>query len=146
MMFIDFLIPAVVLAAIACPLLYAHYNARKGGRVSASKKALFVNLGAFAAICLVGIVFPFGGFASAAGTATTSLGIGDGLGLLAAALSVGLAGIGGGIAVAKGSAAAIGALSENRSTFGLSIVFVALGEGIALYGLLISFLILNHVH
>ena len=61
---------------------------------------------------------------------------------IGAALAVGLAGIGGGIAVAAGSSAAIGATAEDPKNFGKSIVFVALGEGFGLYGLLVAFLIL----
>ena len=41
--------------------------------------------------------------------------------------------------------AAIGAFSENPKSFGKALIFVALGEGVALYGLLISILILNKV-
>ena len=55
---------------------------------------------------------------------------------------MGLAGIGGGIAVAAGAPAAIGATAEDPKTFGKSIIFVALGEGFGLYGLLISILCL----
>lgn len=66
-----------------------------------------------------------------------------GLGLLAAALVTGLAGIGGGIAVAAGAPAAIAAASEDPKSFGKSLIFVALGESIALYGVVISILILN---
>ena len=65
------------------------------------------------------------------------------IGLLAAALATGLAGIGGGIAVASGAPAAIAANSENPKTFGKSLIFVALGESIALYGLVISIMILS---
>lgn len=65
----------------------------------------------------------------------------QGLAFIASALAVGLAGIGGGIAVASGATAAIGATSEDPKNFGKALIFVALGEGIALYGLLISFLI-----
>ena len=65
------------------------------------------------------------------------------IGLVAAALATGLAGIGGGIAVAAGAPAAIAANSENPKTFGKSLIFVALGESIALYGVVISILILN---
>ena len=54
---------------------------------------------------------------------------------------MGLAGIGGGIAVASGASAAIGATAEDPKNFGKSIIFVALGEGFGLYGLLISILI-----
>ena len=68
-----------------------------------------------------------------------------GLGLLAAGLVTGLAGIGGGIAVAAGAPAAISATAENPKSFGKSIIFVALGESIALYGVVISILILNKV-
>ena len=53
------------------------------------------------------------------------------VGLIAAALATGLAGIGGGIAVAAGAPAAIAANSENPKTFGKSLIFVALGESIA---------------
>ena len=66
-----------------------------------------------------------------------------GLGLLAAAVVTGLAGIGGGIAVAAGAPAAIAATSEDPKSFGKSLIFVALGESIALYGVVISILILN---
>ena len=68
-----------------------------------------------------------------------------GLGLLAAGLVTGLAGIGGGIAVAAGAHAAIAATAENPKSFGKSIIFVALGESIALYGVVISILILNKI-
>ena len=68
-----------------------------------------------------------------------------GLGLLAAGLVTGLAGIGGGIAVAAGAPAAIAATSEDPKSFGKSIIFVALGESIALYGVVIAILILQKV-
>lgn len=69
----------------------------------------------------------------------------NGIGLLAAGLVTGLAGIGGGIAVAAGAPAAIAATSEDPKSFGKSLIFVALGESIALYGVVISILILNKV-
>ena len=48
-----------------------------------------------------------------------------------------------GIAVASAASAAIGAMSENEKIMGKTLIFVALAEGIALYGLVISILILN---
>ena len=65
------------------------------------------------------------------------------IGLVADALATGLAGIGGGMAVASAAPAAIAANSENEKTFGKSLIFVALGESIALYGLVISIMILS---
>ena len=63
-----------------------------------------------------------------------------GMTMIAAGLAVGLAGIGGGIAV--GSPAAIAATSEDPKSFAKSMLFVALGEAIAIYGLVIALLML----
>lgn len=68
-----------------------------------------------------------------------------GLGLIAAALVTGISGVGGGIAVAAGAPAAIAATSEDSKAFGKALIFVALGESIALYGVVISILILNKI-
>ena len=46
---------------------------------------------------------------------------------------------------AAAAPAAIGAFSENEKNFGKSLIFVALGEGVAIYGLLISILIINKI-
>ena len=62
---------------------------------------------------------------------------------LAAGLSTGLGCIGAGIAVSSTGAAAIGAMAEKPETFGRSMVFVGMAEGVAIYGLIIAFMILN---
>jgi len=62
---------------------------------------------------------------------------------LAAAFSTGMACIGAGIAVASTGAAAIGAIAEKPEDFGRSLIFVGMAEGIAIYGLIISFMVLN---
>ena len=62
---------------------------------------------------------------------------------LGAALSTGLAAIGAGIAVGIAGAAAIGAITEKPETLGRTLIFVGLAEGIAIYGLIISFMILT---
>lgn len=82
---------------------------------------------------------------SAAQEATADSGTAKGLGLLAAAIVTGLAGIGGGLAIASGAPAAIAANAENPKTFGKSIIFVALGESIVLFGFVISILVLQKV-
>ncbi len=83
--------------------------------------------------------------ASGATAASGDWGFAPGMAYVAAALSTGLAAIGGGMAVGSGAPAAIGALTEDPKSFGKSLIFVALGEGIALYGMLIAILILNKV-
>jgi len=62
---------------------------------------------------------------------------------LAAAIATGLATIGAGIAVSSTGAAAIGAIAEKPESFGRALIFVGLAEGIAIYGLIIAFLLLN---
>ena len=68
-----------------------------------------------------------------------------GIGLIAAALAVGLCCIGGGIAVAAAAPAAIAATSENPKAFGKSMIIVALGEAFGVYGVFISFMVLNQL-
>lgn len=71
--------------------------------------------------------------------------IAQGLGFLSAALATGMSSLGAGIAVAAAAPAAIGAFSENEKNFGKSMIFVVLGEGVAIYGVLISILIINQL-
>jgi len=61
---------------------------------------------------------------------------------LAAGISTGLAALGAGVAVSGTGAAAIGAISEKPEMFGRALLFVGLAEGVAVYGLLIAFLVL----
>ena len=62
---------------------------------------------------------------------------------LAAAIATGLATIGAGVAVSGTGAAAVGAIAEKPEIFGRSLIYVGLAEGIAIYGLIIAFIILN---
>ena len=66
-----------------------------------------------------------------------------GMGYLSAALATGLSCLGGGIAVSAAASAALGAISEDSSILGKSLIFVGLAEGVCLYGLIISFMILG---
>ena len=66
-------------------------------------------------------------------------------GLVAAALSTGLAALAAGYAVARVGSAAVGAIAEKPELFGRALVLVGLAEGIAIYGLIISILILNRI-
>lgn len=68
-----------------------------------------------------------------------------GAGLIAAALATGIGCIGAGIAVAVVASAAVGAVSENPGLLGKTIIFAGLAEGIAIYGLIISIMILNKI-
>ncbi|HXZ49396.1 MAG TPA: ATP synthase subunit C [Usitatibacter sp.] len=66
-------------------------------------------------------------------------------GLFAAALATGLSSLGAGIAVARLGTAAVGALAEKPELLGRLLIFVGLAEGIAIYGVIISVLILERL-
>ena len=136
------LLPLAALILIAAQLFPLFKGAVSGKKV---KRNMIVNLSAFFGVCLLAILVPMGGFVSAAEATTAVASNSAGLGYIAAALVTGLACIGAGIAVAAGAPAAIGAVSEDPKVFAKALIFVVLGEGIAIYGLLISILILNNI-
>lgn len=141
-----FLLP---LAAVALLLTPFAFTAKKIKTGKAVRGAFIGNLCAFAGVMLLALIVPFTdlvSFAAAEGeTVKNVVTTGAGLGYLAAALSVGLSCIGGGIAVGTGAPAAIGATSEDPKNFVKALIFVVLGEGIALYGVLISILIISNL-
>jgi V/A-type H+-transporting ATPase subunit K len=138
----EFLLAFVLVGVAISPLFYAYHLRVQNKQATRIKRALVFNLSAFALMCLVGIIVPLGGFASAATTgAAADISVGQGLAYLAAALGTGLSGIGGGIAVASGSSSAIGAITEDPKVFGKTLIYVGLGEGIALYGFILGLLI-----
>ena len=112
---------------------------------ASARQALMGNIAMFCGVFLITAVCGFGGAVSAAApeaAAAVTDGLAEGLKYIAAALAVGLSGIGGGIAVASSASAALGAISENDSVFGKSLIFVGLAEGVALYGLIIALVLL----
>lgn len=126
--------------SVAVPyVIYRATNRTKG------KECLLMNAISFFSFLGIGLVVTMCGGVSAlaAGEAADGVSIGMGLKYIGAALSTGLSGVGGGVAVASAASAAIGAMSENEGIMGKTLIFVALAEGIALYGLVISILILN---
>lgn len=143
-----FILPLI---ALISTIIYA-MKLVNGGK--APKTALFRQICAFAFVGLIccALTIPMSAAnnvdtdnSSETTITTEAAATAAGMGYLAAAIVTGLSGIGGGIAVAAGAPAAIGATSEDPKAFGKALIFVALGEGIALYGLLVSILILAKV-
>ena len=143
-MLIYFTLPLIALALLLVPFIFMAKKIKNG---KSPKGAFIGNLCTFAGIMLTAIIVPVGGFVSAATEegVKAQLSTGTGLGYLAAALAVGLSCVGAGIAVGSGTPAAIGATSEDPKNFVKALIFVVLGEGIALYGLLISILIISNI-
>lgn len=136
------LLPLFALVLICLPLIRAYRCAVNGKSV---KSSVVMNVCMFFGVCALAVLVPVGGLVSAAETTAAAASTASGMGYLAAALVTGIACIGGGIAVAAAAPAAIGAVSEDPKSFAKALIFVVLGEGIAIYGLLISILILNKV-
>jgi V/A-type H+/Na+-transporting ATPase subunit K len=84
--------------------------------------------------------------AGPAAAAAASLSIGDGIALLGVAVATGLAVMGAGQAVGIVGAAALGVISEKPEMLGRTLVFIGLAEGLAIYGLIISILLLQQLH
>jgi len=69
----------------------------------------------------------------------------SGMGFIAAAISTGLATIGAGYAVGAVGSSALGAVSEDPNILGKTLIYVGLAAGIAIYGLIISIIILSKI-
>ncbi|MDI9371313.1 MAG: ATPase [Synergistaceae bacterium] len=81
--------------------------------------------------------------ASAAEAESIATGAAAGLGFLGASLATGLACLGAGIAVAVVGAAALGVVGEKPAMLGTTLIYLGLAEGIAIYGVIVSLLILG---
>ena len=138
----------VALAAAAAIVVPLYLIARRAKAGKSVKKPLYAHIASFFGVFgLFGLGVLAQGVMAAdeAGEVASAVAGTDwirAIGYLGAALAVGLSGIASGIAVSSSASAAIGALAENDSTFGKSIVFVGLAEGMAIYGLLVAIIIL----
>ena len=134
---------AALILSIIIPFGYYLIGEKNKGRY---KRALGVNVFFFFGAFVIGGIMMFSGMdAQAAQAAGEAASMATGLGYIAAALVTGLSCIGGGIAVASAASAALGAISEDSSILGKSLIFVGLAEGVCLYGLIISFMILGQL-
>lgn len=140
-----FAMPLVIVAAIILPLIVS-LRKMKQNKPTNRKRAIITNAASFIGVMALMTIMPLtGAFAESAPAAADPAAVDsftNGMKYLGAALSTGLATIGTGIAVGGAAPAAIGAVSENDKAFTKALIFVALGEGVAIYGLLISILIL----
>lgn len=145
--FLEIILPMLLIILVSLPLIKVFK-----GKVSvkSAKNRLATHVVGFftivVAVFVVQLFFKGTVFGAEGNTVDLMTGtIAQGLGFLSAALATGMSALGAGIAVAAAAPAAIGAFSENPKNFGKSLIFVALGEGVAIYGLLISILIIGQI-
>lgn len=159
---------ALFIVPIALLALSVFLAVKKFSKSKSSKKALGINLATFGLIVLLiaAVCVPvLAANNDTAPVAQTTAAVADtdaaanvpaepesaggssatGMAYIAMALVVGLAGIGGGVAIAAAAPAAIGATSEDPKAFGKALIFVALGEAIALYGVIVAILIYTKI-
>lgn len=136
-----FILPLLALILISMPLVPVMRGIATGKK---ARNRIITNLCGFFGVIALALILPLGGFVNAADVAGT-VANDKGLVCLAAALVTGLSSIGAGIAVAAAAPAAIGAVAEEPKSFVKALIFVALGEGVAIYGILISILILGKI-
>ncbi|MBN2877817.1 MAG: ATPase [Bacilli bacterium] len=143
MSILEIVLPLIFVVLITLPLIRVFQ-----GKVNKkqAKTRVYTHVSMFFALVAFVFLWQLSGVSVSAAEDTLDPFIGSiaqGLGFLGAALATGMSSLGAGIAVAAAAPAAIGAFSENEKNFGKSLIFVALGEGVAIYGLLISILIIN---
>lgn len=123
----------------------------KSGKKAFGRQLLVLGVALTVAFSCMGVAYAAEDGAPASETAVveaseeetqTDGGLAQGLSFIGAALAIGLAAIGAGIALASGAPAAIGAVAEDPKSFGKAMIFVALGEAVAIYGFIIAFLMI----
>lgn len=134
-----------VIALIVVPLVLIARRAKSGRSV---KKPLYANLAGFFTVMAVFAVVLVSNGVAAADEAVQSVSAVQGTdwakvaSYFAACAAVVISGIASARAVSTTACAAIGAMTENEGSFGKSLVFVGMAEGIAIYGLLIGIVML----
>jgi V/A-type H+-transporting ATPase subunit K len=138
---IEAFLPLAALVLTMVPLVWV---AKKDTRMNPGKK-LLAQVCLFFGVFLLVSIFELTSIRAADEEVVNAITgtVAQGAGFISAALAVGFSSLGAGIAVAAAAPAAIGAISENGDNFGKAMIFVALGEGVAIYGVLVAILIIN---
>jgi len=106
---------------------------------------LLAFVGAQLGLLLLGISDVMAATEGLATTAAAEMSTGLGLAILGVGIPTGLSTIGAGIAVGPIAAASVAAITEKPETLGRTLIYLGLAEGIAIYGLVISILLLNKI-
>lgn len=108
----------------------------------ASNLLLFV--AAEAGMLLLGLKDVMAQTAAASG-GPAEISVGYGLAMIGIAIPTGLATIGAGIAVGPVGAASLAVIAEKPEAFGRTLIYLGLAEGIAIYGLVVTILMLGKI-
>jgi V/A-type H+-transporting ATPase subunit K len=84
-------------------------------------------------------------FAQPAPASGAQVSVGLGLAMIGISIPTAVATIGAGFAVSSVGAAALAVIAEKPEAFGRTLVYLGLAEGIAVYGLIVTILMLNRI-
>lgn len=131
----------IICCGTAATLIIAGYMMkRRGYRGGRRVYATFAGISSI--IMFSGAIISLTTHPAFAEVSAATLSTGAGLGFLASSLSTGLACLGAGIAVGSVGSAALGLVGEKPEMLGTTLIYLGLAEGIAIYGVIISLLIL----
>jgi V/A-type H+-transporting ATPase subunit K len=131
-------LPAILVVGLA-----TSWALRRHGRPALRVVLAANGLLLVAALVVVAMVATAGPSAAAPGAAAAATTAANGSALIGAAIAVAGSSIGAAIAVAYTGAAALAAISERPELFGRAMVIVGLAEGIAIYGLIVSIILIG---
>ena len=100
------------------------------------------------ALGIVGLMAAGAGEVLAADETVTGLreiSLGHGLAIIGVGLPTGMATIGAGFAVSSVGSASLAVITEKPEMFGRTLIYLGLAEGIAIYGLVVSILLLGEL-
>ena len=129
--------------AVATMIGIGYFMQRKGYKGSRAVYAASLGISSF--LVFSGAVISLTTHPAFAEAAAAPLGSGAGMGFIAAALSTRLACLGAGFAVASVGSAALGLVGEKPEMLGTTLIYLGLSEGIAIYGVIVSLLILGRI-
>jgi V/A-type H+/Na+-transporting ATPase subunit K len=134
-------LPAVVVVALAT-LWLVRWRGRPAIRLVLATNGLLL-LAALVLVVLAATAEPSSAATLPATAAAAAATEANGSALIGAAIAVAGSSIGAAIAVAYTGSAALAAMSERPELFGRAMVIVGLAEGIAIYGLIVSVILIG---
>jgi V/A-type H+-transporting ATPase subunit K len=148
-MFATVALLTIALVGMIAVGIYLHFRPLPPARARRLfRPALLTNLAVFAVAQLVAVGLGLGDAfaqAEAAPAAAAPVSVGLGLMFIGIALPTAFSTIAAAMAVGPIGAASLAAVSEKPEIFGRTLVYLGLAEGIAIYGLVLSILLLNQV-
>lgn len=132
---------AISCATVATMVIMGYLMHRSGYR--GSRKIYLASLGISSLFVITGALISITTHPALAAAAAVPTSSGAGMGFIGVALATGLACVGAGLAVSNVGSAALGLVGEKPEMLGTTLIYLGLAEGIAIYGVIVSLLILG---